>query len=118
VIALPDSVVADLIAAEIPWAAGMLDAAGDRVEVDGEGNAFTYGSWGDREDVVGPPNAADRATFLLLCDLAEARGVTELDFGDGTIALGDARRLDWWRTFADDLIAALARALREAKEAR
>jgi hypothetical protein len=115
VTALPDSVRADLLSAEIPWAAGMLDAAGDRVEVDGEGNAFTYGSWGDREDVVGPPNAADRATFLLLVDELAAR------LGEGRWLDGlNPHTLAHWRDDAlrPRLIAALARALAGAKEAR
>jgi hypothetical protein len=119
-----NTTVADLVAAEIPWADGMCDSRGDRVEIGADGEAFTYCSWGSRQEPLYPPNPADRATFLLLVDEAYRRDVEwcyveRVGHRLPTIAapaVWDGRSAQvLGGPTREGAIAALARALREAR---
>lgn len=125
---LPADVIADLRAAKIPWVAGMLvrwapEAGG------GEARLLDDAHIREIADALAEdgslPDPHDRATFLLLCDEAERRGVR------GTFYDGEPDRLGRRALLAENIdqlrwavgwvhpglrarsIAALARALRE-----
>lgn len=124
---LPEAVLADLRAARIPLAAGMRawpseresGAPGTVVEMIDDAIPALW--WPDTRRVellppapgCGTPDPRDRATFLLLCDETERRGLDPIGFGLDVCSLPTARRLVEWMSPGNraSVIRALCRAL-------
>lgn len=67
------------------------------------------------------PWVLDRATFLLVCDVAEDRQILFCGWEEGTRGMGlslkDARGTFWWGKYRNEMVYGLAKALEAAHDA-